>query len=66
MCKEILFKITGNAVDISRAHEIDLRDTFSSIDVRGANYAGKVGGEVEVRKVKWQVEGMGKGEDRWF
>ena len=32
MCKEILFEVTGNAVDIARAHEIDLRDTFGSID----------------------------------
>ena len=52
VCKEILFEVTGNAVDIANAHEIDLRDTFGSTDVRGANYAGKVrggnGGKIKV------------------
>ena len=35
VCKEILFEVTGNAVDIANAHEIDLRGTFGSMDVRG-------------------------------
>ena len=60
MCKEILFEVTGNAVDIARAHEIDLHDTFSSIDVRGANYEGKVGGGSGGEKSK--VASGGEGE----
>ena len=41
ICKEILFEVTGNAVHIAKAHEIDLHDTFSSIDVRGGTMRGK-------------------------
>ena len=59
MCKEILFKVTGNAVDIARAHEIDLRETFGSIDVRGGNYAGKGGGGSGGEKVKGACGGEG-------
>ena len=60
MCKETLFEVTGNTVYIARAHEIDLRDTFSSIDVRGGNYAGKVGGGSGGEKSK--VASGGEGE----
>ena len=61
ICKEILFEVTGRTVDIARAHEIDLRDTFSSIDVRGENYAGKVGGGSGGEKGKVASGGDGEG-----
>ena len=60
MCKEILFEVIGNAVDIARAHEIYLCDIFNSIDVRGANYVGKVGGGSGGEKSK--VASGGEGE----
>ena len=41
VCKEILFEVAGNAVDIARAHEIDLRGTFNSADFRGEIVRGK-------------------------
>ena len=41
VCKEILFEVTGNAVDIAQAHEIDLREAFGSINVRGGTIRGK-------------------------
>ena len=61
VCKEILFEVTGNAVDIANAHEIDLHDNFGSIDVRGANYVGKVGGG---NSEKNKVESGGEGGRR--
>ena len=47
--------------EIAKAHEIDLRDTFSSIDVRGENYAGKVGGGSGGEKSKVASGGDGEG-----
>ena len=61
--KEILFEVAGNAVDIARAHEIDLRSTFKSVDFRGEIVRGKWG-EGIVRGIKWIREGKGNGG--WF
>ena len=63
ICEELLYDVTGNAVDIARAHKIDIRSAFNSVGFRGedgegilrASGQGRVkivdkGGEVE-RKI---------------
>ena len=63
ICKELLFEVSGNAVDIAHAHKIDIRSAFNSVGFRGedgegilrASGQGRVkivdkGGEVE-RKI---------------
>ena len=61
ICKEILFEVSGNAVDIARAHEIDLCSTFNSVDFRGGNSEGKAGGKNSERN---KVDKGGEGERR--
>ena len=61
ICKEILFEVSGNAVDIARAHEIDLRSTFNSVDFRGGNSEGKARGKDSEGN---KVDKGGEGERR--
>ena len=42
MCRELLYEVSGNAVDIARAHKIDLRSTFNSVDFRGEDGEGRI------------------------
>ena len=63
ICEELLYDVTGNAVDIAHAYKIDIRSMFNSVGFRGedgegilrASGQGRVkivdkGGEVE-RKI---------------
>ena len=42
ICKELLYDVTGNAVDIARTHKIDLRSAFNSVGFRGEDGEGKL------------------------
>ena len=42
ICKEFLYDVTGNAVDIARTHKIDLRSVFNLVDFRGEDGEGKL------------------------
>ena len=58
ICKELLFEVSGNAVDIARAHEIDLHSAFNSVDFRGEDGEGKLrGSDSEGNKVDKGGEG---------
>ena len=59
MCKEILYEVSGNAVDIARANKIDLRSAFNSVDFRGGDSEGKLrGGDGGGNKVNKGGEGV--------
>ena len=59
ICKELLYEVSGNAVDIARAHEIDLRCAFNSLDFRGGDSEGK--SRERDSDIKWIREGRGNG-----
>ena len=40
ICEELLYDVTGNAVDIARAHKIDIRSVFNSVGFRGEDGEG--------------------------
>ena len=40
ICEELLYDVTGNAVDIARAHKIDIRSAFNSVGFRGEDGEG--------------------------
>ena len=65
ICKEILFEVSGNAVDIARAHEIDLRSAFNSVDFKGGEIVRGNQGEGVVRGIRWTREGRGNGGYCW-
>ena len=44
-CRDLVFEIIGDAVELGKAPEIDLRDMFGTVDIRGGDYAGKGGGK---------------------
>ena len=61
ICKELLYEVSGNAVDIARAHKIDLRSAFNSVDFRGEDGEGKLrGSDSEGNKVDKGGEGKRK------
>ena len=40
-----MFEIIGDAVELGKAPEIDLRDMFGAVDIREGDYTGKGGGK---------------------
>ena len=64
-CRELVFEIVGDAVELGKAPEIDLREMFGSVDIRGGDHAGKGEGGVGVNWNKWQVV-EGKVIGRWL
>ena len=40
ICEELLYDVTGNAVDIARSHKIDLHCAFNSVGFRGEDGEG--------------------------
>ena len=58
ICKELLYEVSGNAVDIARANKIDLRSAFNSVDFRGGDSEGKLRGGDGGGKVNKGGEGV--------
>ena len=61
-CRDIVFEIIGDAVEIGEGPEIDLREMFGAMDIREGDHAGK--GEGKGGSGLKQVGSGGGGVDR--
>ena len=43
-CRDLVFEIVGDTVELGKAPELDLCEMFGSVDIRGGDHAGKGGG----------------------
>ena len=64
-CRDLVFEIVGDAVELGKAPEIDLRDMFGAVDIREGDHAGKGGGKGG-SGLEQVASGGGKMVGRWL